>query len=464
MIIFKIVLLQLFWFLIVLFGHKFNPLFSILAALLILVFNFLVSKVNISIYRYLFIAAAFTLFGFLHDSILIWSEIVIKDSYSYSFLSLWIVFIAYYDDVFIKFKNAPILAISLIGAFGGALAYWSAYKLEALSLFPERNIFYVLLPGAMWAVFFPTSMWLYYKDKYWESILDKSILFSFDNSGFYRHQKKFIDDFSFKKIHTTTSLVTGGTSGIGEEVAAALSKMGGKVIVTGRNESKGRSFEANHLNSTFISLDMGDWDNIRSYCKSCEVFDYIVLNAGSMPEKLTVNKAQVESQCASQLIGHYLLIKELKENGKLKTGARIIWVSSGGMYLKKLDLNTLFRNTNYEKVSTYANVKRAQVTLVQELSLLPEWREFLLLSMHPGWVGTQGLKEALPKFYGIMENRLRTPKEGADTILWLLLTQAPLDSGGLYFDRKKVSPYISQKYNPSKRQRALLLEMIKQLS
>ena len=35
-----------------------------------------------------------------------------------------------------------------------------------------------------------------------------------------------------------------------------------------------------------------------------------------------------------------------------------------------------------------------------------------------------------------MKNRLRDLEEGADTILWLLLTEENIKSGGFYFDRK----------------------------
>ena len=81
--------------------------------------------------------------------------------------------------------------------------------------------------------------------------------------------------------------------------------------------------------------------------------------------------------------------------------------------------------------------------------------------MHPGWVETAGVIESLPKFYKLMKDKLRVPEEGADTILWLLLTSEPVLSGSFYFDRKIVSAYISKKYNPSEDQRLLLLKKIK---
>ena len=205
---------------------------------------------------------------------------------------------------------------------------------------------------------------------------------------------------------------------------------------------------------------MSDWKSIDDFCNQSLNYDFVVLNAGGMPDSLVVNNFNVEHQCASQLIGHYYLIHCLNQNGNLIENARIIWVSSGGMYLKKLDMKTLFHNQNYEKVSTYANVKRAQVTLAQELSKQEFWKKIKMFSMHPGWVKTEGLSNSLPGFFRIMEKRLRDMDEGTDTILWLLLTEEFLTSGGFYFDRKLVTSYLLKNYNPSKKERTELLEII----
>ena len=300
--------------------------------------------------------------------------------------------------------------------------------------------------------------------KYLDYLLDKSVLFSFDRSGFKRHKKKFEEDLTVLNLNGKVALVTGGTAGIGQAVANTLAKQGAKVVITGRNEAKGKVFEDKNPDSKFFAVDMGNWSELENFYKSCKsyaAFDYIVLNAGSMPDKYLVNEFGVESQCASQLLGHYLLIDQLRKMKKINQGARIVWVSSGGMYLRELDLDTLFHNSKYDKVSTYANVKRAQVTLVEELAKADAWKDQSLLCMHPGWVETAGVIESLPKFYKLMKDKLRVPEEGADTILWLLLTSEPVLSGSFYFDRKIVSAYISKKYNPSEDQRLLLLKKIK---
>jgi hypothetical protein len=39
--------------------------------------------------------------------------------------------------------------------------------------------------------------------------------------------------------------------------------------------------------------------------------------------------------------------------------------------------------------------------------------------MHPGWADTPAVSTSLPKFYETTKAWLRTPEQGADTIVWL---------------------------------------------
>ena len=58
-------------------------------------------------------------------------------------------------------------------------------------------------------------------------------------------------------------------------------------------------------------------------------------------------------------------------------------------------------------------------------------------AMHPGWADTPGLAESLPGFQRVMGPLLRTPGEGADTIVWLATTPSlPVPGGRLYLDRR----------------------------
>jgi hypothetical protein len=84
-------------------------------------------------------------------------------------------------------------------------------------------------------------------------------------------------------------------------------------------------------------------------------------------------------------------------------------------------------------------VKRAQVTLLPFFK--KEFPEHTVIAMHPGWAATPGVDESLPGFSKIMKGRLRSPLQGADTILWALSSKKPIESGALYFDRQKVGAH-----------------------
>jgi dehydrogenase/reductase SDR family protein 12 len=456
MIILKLILLQFFWLGAVKFSaHELSFLFWPLG-IIILFLNYKVYKIKISYVRYLFFITLFSLWGVFQDGLLEVSGALIFKSNTFWLNSLWLVFFTYYGDVFNKMSRINILLQGLIGGAAGVFTYFAGCRLANVEIIDQQ--LFIIIVFISWFIFLPFTLFLFYKKNFWNWYLDRTVYFSFDKSGYLRHSEDFNDDIKVN-LHNKKILVTGGTGGIGKSVCDTLSSLGTHVVFTGRNKDKGQDLSS--INKTFIKMDMVNWENIKDFCENCEVFEGIVLNAGGMPDMLLLNDQGVEHQAASQLFGHYLLIELLRRNNKLNKGCRITWVSSGGMYFKKLDLNNLISPSNYDKVDTYANVKRAQITLVEELRKDNNWNDYSISTMHPGWVGTDGVKIAIPGFYKFTKNRLRSVEQGADTINWLQYTNEQIGTGNFYFDRKKVSPYISKKYIPTSEQRAQLLSMLK---
>jgi dehydrogenase/reductase SDR family protein 12 len=269
-----------------------------------------------------------------------------------------------------------------------------------------------------------------------DQLLDLSIYYSFDARGFKRHA------INFQKLQSLSPqqkiLITGGTSGIGLGVVKFVSSFDAEIFVTGRDEKKGQSLKNKMTN--FYKIDLADWKNLIQFAEDIPgQLDALVFNAGGMPDEFIKNEQGYEYQCASQLIGHYLLFRKLHDLGKIKAGAKIIFVSSGGMFLKKLDLNELFNPQKYDKVSAYANVKRAQVILTEVLAKEQNYQDYIFASMHPGWVDTVAVSNALPGFYQLTQKHLRRIEEGSDTINFLI-SEKEITSGNFWFDRKISNP------------------------
>jgi dehydrogenase/reductase SDR family protein 12 len=128
-----------------------------------------------------------------------------------------------------------------------------------------------------------------------------------------------------------------------------------------------------------------------------------------------------------------LLLDRLVQTG----GARVLTMSSGGMYTAPLSVDDLEMPADaYKGATQYARAKRAQVTL-NEL-----WARRLdsavhFHAVHPGWADTPGLDASLPRFAQVMGPLLRTAAEGADTLVWLAADDAALQTNGRFWlDRR----------------------------
>ena len=133
---------------------------------------------------------------------------------------------------------------------------------------------------------------------------------------------------------------------------------------------------------------------------------------------------------------------------------RVVAVSSGGQYTEALVLEDMQWASagGFDGARQYARDKRRQTALTARWAAQhPDVRFF---SMHPGWADTDAVRTSLPQFYETLKARLRSPAEGADTVLWLCCApEAKLRSGGFYFDRRQVEdplPLAWTQYAPER--------------
>ena len=147
----------------------------------------------------------------------------------------------------------------------------------------------------------------------------------------------------------------------------------------------------------------------------------------------------LDASAALLLLSPYRLTLGLKPLLEAAGRSRVINVVSGGMYSQKLSMKNLVATSaeNFSGAVAYARAKRALMIVTQQWS--KEWREagISVNAMHPGWADTPGVETSLPRFHSLTRFALRSPLEGADTIVWLAAaTEAHKLNGQLLLDRE----------------------------
>ncbi|NQX88730.1 MAG: SDR family NAD(P)-dependent oxidoreductase [Halioglobus sp.] len=268
-------------------------------------------------------------------------------------------------------------------------------------------------------------------------------------------------------------VITGSSAGLGYATAKALARRGAHLTLVMRDKAKADAAIEALQSSTgnkeirYELADLSLMRDVESLVKKLRrrghAIDVLINNAGALFNPRAETIEGLEKSFALLLLSPYRLTEGLKPLLKKATAPRVINIVSGGMYTQKLDVDTL-QNDDGEKYSgsiAYAREKRALMVLTEEWARA--WAEdgIVVNAMHPGWADTPGVQSALPEFRCVMRALLRSPEEGADTIVWLAAArEAGLVSGKLFLDREIRKTHLLKKTRESVAERSKLLDFL----
>jgi NAD(P)-dependent dehydrogenase (short-subunit alcohol dehydrogenase family) len=256
-------------------------------------------------------------------------------------------------------------------------------------------------------------------------------------------------------------LLTGGTNGIGLAAAEALAAKGANVALVARDDRRGeaaadraRAAAARAGAKTTVDVlvaDLSAQADVRrlaaEVAQRYEKLQILANNAGAIFSTRQVTQDGIERTWAVNHLAPFLLTTLLLEKLVASAPARVITTSSDASRGAQLPLDDLDGSGSYEKGSRlgqgfprYGQTKLANIVFTAELARRTEGTGVSAYCFHPGLVAT-GFNRNNSRWATvgmmIVKPFSRSPRKGAETLVWLAETSEPgAKSGGYFFDMK----------------------------
>jgi 3-hydroxybutyrate dehydrogenase len=218
-------------------------------------------------------------------------------------------------------------------------------------------------------------------------------------------------------------LITGGGSGVGENLAVGFSQAGAEVVISGRRKEALLGVAERTRGVRVVQADVTSEDSVKAMFETAGSCDIVIANAG-MADSAPLAKtslAQWNAMLAVNLTGVFLTLREglLQMQG---WGRLISIASTAGL-------------KGYAKVAPYAAAKHGVIGLSRSLALEIARKPITVNAICPGFLDTpmtdhsveviaEKTGRSLAEARSILEamnpqNRLIQPCEVTATALWL---------------------------------------------
>ena len=246
-------------------------------------------------------------------------------------------------------------------------------------------------------------------------------------------------------------VITGGTSGIGQEAAVRLASLGAHVVLACRDTLQGKrvadaiNAQTGRESATVLELDTSDASSIHAfgvaYRSTYGPLDVLVNNAGVLLTSRETSVDGIELTFATNVLGYFLVTTELLDALRAAPSARVVNVAS--TFASDVDLDDLqFNRRAYDGMAAYAQSKACDRMLSWAFARRLRADSVTVNAMAPGLMLGTRLYRQLPADARAALQRLgsRSVPEGADTVVWLAAS-ADLDGvTGRFFEQRAELP------------------------
>jgi retinol dehydrogenase 14 len=243
-------------------------------------------------------------------------------------------------------------------------------------------------------------------------------------------------------------LVTGGTGGIGKATAEGLANLGARVVVVGRDRSKGETATAEiqaKSGNDAVELMVADLSSqaeihrlAREFGANHDRLDALVNNAGAMYARRWETADGIEGTLAVIHLAPVLLTSLLFPMLQRSAPSRIVNVSSWAHRRAKLDLDDLQTKEHYSPSAAYSRAKLINALWTYELARRLEGTRVTVNLADPGGASTEMTRsEAMPWIFRIINRlgaKVMTTEKAARSSIYLASSPEVEGVNGQYFE------------------------------
>jgi NAD(P)-dependent dehydrogenase (short-subunit alcohol dehydrogenase family) len=250
-------------------------------------------------------------------------------------------------------------------------------------------------------------------------------------------------------------LVTGASTGLGEETARALAARGASVTLAVRDLHRGaaamqriRDAVGGQPDLELRPLDLASLASVREFAAGFldahERLDVLVNNAGLMACPFGRTVDGFELQFGTNHLGHFLLAQLLAPVLVATAPARVVSLSSRGHSFADVDLDDPgFERTPYDPFVAYGRSKTANALFAVGFDRRFADQGVHAFSVHPGGIHTELGRHMTPEVIESMRARLaasarrfawKTVPQGAATTVWAATAPELTAHGGAYLE------------------------------
>jgi NAD(P)-dependent dehydrogenase (short-subunit alcohol dehydrogenase family) len=245
-------------------------------------------------------------------------------------------------------------------------------------------------------------------------------------------------------------VVTGANSGIGKATSLVLAQFGAEIVLVCRDKARGEAALAEVravATAGAARLEIADLSSLQEVRELAarlahlDQLDVLINNAGLVLGDRRITADGFEYTFALNHLAPFLLTNLLREKLAASAPARVITVSSAAHRAARLDLADLQLAEHFNGWRAYSNSKLANILFTTELARRLTGTGVTANCLHPGTVNTGfGRDGSRVLRFGLDLGRrfLRTPGQGADTVVYLASSPGVEGATGGYYVRRKL--------------------------